>query len=487
MKNHYSTHLEIAESSPALADFSAQDPKIYLIENIATGPPDCRSNLSDLVEPIAASEAPGRSARAGGWRTGRLLRLAAFLLIAGSVPAASQSDSQLGSKLVGTFAVGPAEQGWSVALSADGNTAIMGGVTDNKLAGAAWVFTRSSGAWGQLGNKLVGAGAVGQGGQGFSVALSADGTIAIVGGPHDNSNTGAAWIYTRSGNLWTQQGSKLVGTGAAGKAAQGVSVALSADGNTALVGGTEDSSGAGAAWVFTRSGDLWVQHGSKLVGAGAVGIANQGSSVALSADGNTAVVGGPLDNSSTGAVWVYSRSGGAWIQHGSKLVGIGAVGQSGQGFSIALSGDGNTVIVGGLGDNSYTGAAWVYSRGGTAWTQQGGKLVGAGAVGTARQGHSVALSADGNTAIVGGPYDNSDIGAAWVYNRGRTVWTQQGDKLVGAAAVGNAQQGFSVALSADGSTAMAGGIADNRVAGAAWVHTRSGSAWSPIPAPALGF
>jgi hypothetical protein len=186
-------------------------------------------------------------------------------------------------------------------------------------------------------------------------------------------------------------------------------------------------------------------------------------------------------------VWVYTRSGGVWTQQGNKLVGTGAVGQAGQGFSIALSADGNAVIVGGLGDNSYTGAAWVFGRNGTTWTQQGNKLVGMGAVGIARQGHSVALSADGNSAMVGGPYDNSYIGAAWVYSRVGTVWSQQGNKLVGTGAVGRPEQGFSVALSADGSTAIAGGIADNRVTGAAWVHSRSGGVWIPTPAPALGF
>jgi len=70
----------------------------------------------------------------------------------------------------------------------------------------------------------------------------------------------------------------------------------------------------------------------------------------------------------TGAAWVFTRSGGGWTQQGSKLVGTGAVGNAGQGFSVALSADANTAIVGGVGDNSYTGAAWVYSRGGTVWT-----------------------------------------------------------------------------------------------------------------------
>ena len=95
-----------------------------------------------------------------------------------------------------------------------------------------------------------------------------------------------------------------------------------------------------------------------------------------------------------------------FIQQGGKLVGTGAVGQSLQGKSVAISGDGNTAIVGAYMDNGNTGAAWVYTRSGGVWTQQGAKLVGTGAVGSAYQGGAVALSADGNTAIVGGSFDH---------------------------------------------------------------------------------
>ena len=98
----------------------------------------------------------------------------------------------------------------------------------------------------------------------------------------------------------------LVGTGAVGFAAQGASVSLSADGNTAMVGGYDDNGGAGAAWVWTRSGGVWTQHGSKLVGTGAAGAAYQGASVSLSTDGNTAMVGGYSDNGGAGAVWVFT-------------------------------------------------------------------------------------------------------------------------------------------------------------------------------------
>jgi hypothetical protein len=175
--------------------------------------------------------------------------------------------------------------------------------------------------------------------QGNSVALSGDGNTAIVGGPRDNSQVGAAWVFTRSGGVWTQQGNKLLCNDANGSPQQGYSVALSGDGNTAIIGGPDDGAGGvGAACVFVRTGSVWSQQGGKLVGTGAVE-AHQGFSVALSADGNTALVGGIYDaNLSVGAAWVFTRSGGVWTQQGSKLVANDAVGDALQGSSVATMG-----------------------------------------------------------------------------------------------------------------------------------------------------
>ncbi|MFI5165188.1 MAG: WD40 repeat domain-containing protein [Thermoanaerobaculales bacterium] len=390
--------------------------------------------------------------------------------------------TQKGTKLVGTGAVGTAQQGASVAISADGNTAIVGGFGDDSTAGATWVYTRSGGVWSQQGNKLVGSGAAGAAWQ-MGAAISADGNTALICGAGDNSKAGAVWVFTRSGVVWSQQGSKLVGTGAVGTAVQqGYSAAISGDGSTAIVGGGGDNSNVGAVWVYTRSGGVWSQQGNKLVGTAAVGPALQGVSVAISADGNTAIVGGYRDNSNAGAAWVYTRSGGVWSQQGSKLVGTGAVGAANQGISVAISADGNTAIVGGYTDNSGVGAEWVFTRSGGVWSQQGNKLVGTGAVGTAGQGWSVTISADGNTAIVGGLLDNSKAGAVWVFTRSGGVWSQQGNKLVGTGAVGTAEQGSSVAISADGNTAIVGGWSDNSYAGAAWVFAAPYTyvAWVPV-------
>ena len=421
----------------------------------------------------------------------RIVMLACSLLAA---PAQAQF-SQQGPKLFGTGAVFVAEQGSSVSLSGDGNTAILGGFDDDNGVGAVWVYTRSGGVWSQQGPKLVGTGAIGPfgAGQGVSVSLSGDGNTAIVGGPYDDDFAGAAWVYTRSGGVWSQQ-AKLVGTGAVGPlgAEQGFSVSLSSDGNTAIVGGPLDNTNAGAAWVFTRSGSVWSQQGPKLFGTGAVGPfgngAEQGWSAALSGDGNTAIVGGLIDNDFAGAAWAFTRSGGVWSQQGPKLVGTGAVGAADQGSSVALTGDGNTAIVGGYRDGAGLGAAWVYTRSSGVWGQEA-KLVGTGAVGPLDpygQGVSVSLSGDGNTAIVGGDGDNGSAGAAWVYTRSGSVWSQRGPKLVGTGAAGAADQGSSVALSADGTTAIVGGLGDNGFAGAAWVYTQPVFAGTPGKANCYG-
>jgi hypothetical protein len=346
--------------------------------------------------------------------------------------------------------------GGSVALSGDGNTAFVGVAGDLPPYYFAYVYNVTPVAWSQLGCGL----ATGSPEAG-SLAVTPDGNTVALGaatiqvGPNAYS---LGLVFTRSGGTLSQQ-VDLIGSNVVGGPFGSV-VAISADGNTAIAGVALDSSLTGAAWVFTRSGGVWSQQGPKLVGTGAVGPAEQGWSVALSADGNTAIVAGGNDNNGIGAAWVFTRSNGVWTQQ-AKLVGSDAVGNAHQG-SVALSADGNTAIVGGGNDNAGTGAVWVFTRSGGQWTQQGSKLVGTGAVGKAGQGSSVALSADGNLAIVGGPYDNgaplgNEVGAAWLFARSDGSWSQLQELANnGEADFPQAFFGASVALSADGRTALVG-------------------------------
>ncbi|MCO5950471.1 cadherin-like beta sandwich domain-containing protein, partial [Mucilaginibacter flavidus] len=386
---------------------------------------------------------------------------------------------QQGGKIVATSGVNASSQvGHAVAISADGNTAV---AAINNIPGGVIVFTRQNGGWTQQA-MLSGTGGIGTASQGSAVAISADGNTVIFSAQTDASGKGAFWAFTRSNGVWTQQG-KLTGfDAAAGSPGSyfGSALALSADGNTALIGGTYDNSYHGAAWIFKRDGTgAWAQNGNKLTGTGATGNSFFGNAVALSGDGNTALVGGYNDNGRTGAVWVFVKNNVTWAQQGNKLTGAGTTGNYGEfGNAIALSADGNTALIGGYHDNNFAGAAWIFTRSNGAWAQQGNKLTPTGATGTNLVfGQSVGLSADGNLAVIGAPDDNNYKGATWVFRRNNSTWGQYGSKLTGGGEVVNnfqAGMGQSVAISADASTAFASDQTDNANAGAAW-------AFIPLP------
>jgi hypothetical protein len=157
--------------------------------------------------------------------------------------------------------------------------------------------------------------------------------------------------------------------------------------------------------VYPLRVDPFVQQGSKLTASDENGTGHFGGSVAVSADGGTALIGGPFDNNSAGAAWVFTRSGSTWTQQGSKLTASDENGTGQFGSRVALSADGNTALIGGIGDNSDVGAAWVFTRSGSTWTQQGSKLTASDESDPGYFGYSVALSSDGATAMIGDNHD----------------------------------------------------------------------------------
>ena len=405
----------------------------------------------------------------------------AALFVALLAPLDAQAQFAQQSELTASDEIGTGRLGHSVALSADGSTAIVGGYDDNSNVGAAWVYVRdNAGNWTQQ-QKLFAADTVGTNiFQGYSVSLSGDGNTALVGGENDNSGVGATWVYTRSSGTWTKK-AKLIGTGATGNANQGVAVALSSDGLTAIVGGSTDNTQIGAAWIFTFDGSNWNQVGGKLTPNDATGSPVFGQSVAISSDGTTAIIGGAGDNNTIGAAWVFILSTGSWIQQGSKLTGQVTSAVPAFGHSVGLSGDGNTAIVGAPDDANGDGTVTIFVCNGGVWSQQGPVLSASDANTGADQGESVALSADGNTAIIGGDFDRSFAGSAWIFVRSGGAWVQQGNKMFGTGAVGSGEQGYSAAISADGNTAIIGGLNDNSSAGAAWVFAQTPTVTSVSP------
>ncbi len=400
--------------------------------------------------------------------------------------------------------------GSSVALSGDGDLALVGAPSENGGIGAAFTFTRSeSGGWSQQGAPLTvpAAAAEGEGcsneisgeeteegeeaGEegaemhacyfGRSVALSEDGSTAVVGAPRENGNGGAVWIYTRSGSGWTQA-TQLDSPEPGLNRHFGVSVAVSADGDTIAVGAPLLR---GRVWVFARSGSNWVPVGSALAGAGEEGEGFFGHSVALSADGETVAVGAPGDNGKRGGAWVFSRSGAGWAQQGSKITAAGEVSEGRFGSSVALSGDGHTALVGARGNEDGVGAAWIYSESGGGWAQ-GAMLTGGGEA-SEGFGYSVALSANGASALIGAYEGEGGKGDAWLYERSSGTWGSQAQLGAKLTQRGAARYGSSVALSAEGRWRLLGGPFSEKI-GAVWVFgpRPSVTAVSPEGGPSDG-
>jgi hypothetical protein len=378
-----------------------------------------------------------------------------------------------------------AEQGDSVALSADGNTALVGapfyGVSGgHKGGGAVFVYVRTGSTW-SLQQKIVPKELREDAQVGAGVSLSADGNTALIGAPEyageGTSETyfGAAYVFTRSGTTWSEQ-QKLVGAGehSTEKARQGTAVALSADGKTALIGAEDNETGIGGAFVFTL-GTKWEQQGKILIGKHGTEIPLEGHSVALSGDGNTALIGGPKDeglskHKEEGSAWVFVRSGSTWSEQTQLPAGTKAGEEDAAGQAVALSADGNTALVGGPGYEHSNGAAWVYTRNGSTWSEQGEPLKGTDISSGPLFGDAVSLSEDGNTALIGGPADNVSFGAAWAFLRSGSEWAEP-EKLEGKGATEPPEEGWAVSLSGDGLTALVGAPA-YEAKGAVWVYAR---------------
>jgi hypothetical protein len=391
--------------------------------------------------------------------TGRLrillgVALLAVLVAAGPAPAIGAVPwavwSQDATLLPASSAVDD-NLGPSVALS--GDTAIVGAHGADNNTGAAYVFTRSGSVWSQTATLTAASGAAGDF-LGSSVALSGD--TAIVGAYGRNRFAGAAYVFTRSGSVWSQTATLTAASGAAGDFL-GISVALSGD--TAVVAARGRYSSTGAAYVFTRSGSTWSQTATLTASSAAAGD-YFGCSVAAS--GDTAVVGAFGRDGSTGAACVFTRSGSTWSQTATLTASSAAAGDY-FGSSVALLGD--TAIAGAIGRNVDTGAAYVFTRSGSVWSQTA-TLTAAGGATDDYFGYSAALS--GDAAIVGAYGRNRFTGAAYVFTRSGSTWSQTATLTASGGAMGD-YFGTSVALS--GSTAIAGAPGRNVYTGAAYVFS----------------
>jgi hypothetical protein len=249
-------------------------------------------------------------------------------------------------------------------------------------------------------------------------------------------------------------------------------------GNTIVVGAIEDENGTGAAYVYVGQGPDWDQQ-AKLVHPDGQFSDWFGYSVAL--DGDTLVVGCRADDDlgdNSGSAFVFVRDGTTWMQQAKLLANDGDAVDL---FGISVAIDGDTIVVGAIGDDDAAeraGAAYVFVRDGTTWTQQH-KFVAADGGRWDEFGTCVAI--DGDTAAVGsiGDDDQGDCaGAVYVYTRSGTTWTHHGKLTV---ADGATSDNFGMSVAIDGDMIVSGAPGDDDMgptSGSASVFVRSGTAWT---------
>ena len=333
-------------------------------------------------------------------------------------------------KLQASDAATNARFGWSVSISNDGNTAIAGArdadhdpwVTGS---GAAYVFTRSGTTWSQQA-KLEASDAESDDSFGWSVSISGDGDTAIVGAHEEDTtatDAGSAYIFTRSGTSWSQQ-AKIQSSDASATDYFGYYVSISNDGDTAIIGANYEDPipfNSGAAYIFTRSGTSWTQQ-AKLVASDAENGDQFGKSVYISGDGNTAIAGAYLEDATAynaGSAYIFTRSGTSWSQQ-AKIQAEDADASDGFGIQVCISNDGNTAVLSATADEEAgagAGSAYIFTRSGTTWSQQS-KIIGSDTEAGDDFGRGVSISGNGDTVIIGAPYEDtggSNAGSAYIF------------------------------------------------------------------------
>jgi hypothetical protein len=325
------------------------------------------------------------------------------------------SWTQIGDTILGEALTD--NSGWSVSLSEDGKTLAIGAYGNDGPGanfpniGQVRVFKLINSAWTQLGNDIYGEGI--NDNSGWSVSLSADGSIVAVGAYANDGNgsgSGHVRVYKLINSVWTQLGNDIDGEGINDNS--GCSVSLSADGSTVAIGAKNNDgngSNSGHVRVFSYSGSTWTQLGSDIDGEAAYDAS--GTAVSISSNGTVVAIGANSNDGNgtdAGHVRVFQYSSGTWTQVGADIDGEAANDFSG--WSVSLSSDASTVAIGAYGNDGNgtdAGHVRIYKNISGTWTQVDTDIDGEAA--GDNSGWSVSLSSDGSTVAIGAP-DNDDNG-----------------------------------------------------------------------------
>ncbi len=383
---------------------------------------------------------------------------------------------------------GAAQDRFGASVAIDGDTALIGAnfanVGGNERQGAAYVFVRNGSNWTQQAKLVVGDGQTYQQ-AGGKVALS--GNTAVV--PIHRK----VYVFVRSGATWTEQ-AVLEPQGSAGYGFGSNDVAI--DGNTIAVGArlarNDADQAVGGVYIFVRSGETWTQQ-ARILPEGATAFTGVGRALALHGDrllagASSEAVSG---DEARGAAYLFVRNGEAWSQEAKLVASNGAAGDS-FGEAVALQGD--QALIGapavGVNGNEEQGAVYLFSRSGGSWVQMAALSPDDGKA-KDRYGAAVALDNDpalgGTVLLVGiGRFFQKKKGAAYVYSGSGQSWVQEA-KLE--PADGASGDNFGLAVALDGGRALIGAnfhdVNGNDKQGATYIYEIVEPAAEPTATPTV--
>lgn len=332
---------------------------------------------------------------------------------------------------------------------------------------------------------------------GVSVALSADGNTALIGADgttlSGNDAAGMAYVFTRTNGVWsTTPAQSFVDPVGAQNDVFGESVSLSGDGSTAIISAVGTNNDAGVVYVFTRTNGVWSSTPTQTF-ADPVGTAGDqfGVRVALSGDGSTALIGANgttvLGKRFVGAAYVYTRSNGSWPNTPTYSLADPVNDNDGFGSAVALSSDGSIALVGADGTTvsgkNVAGAAYIFTRTNGVWSSSPTyTFTDPRVISGDSFGASVALSSDGTVALIGaasGPPNGVNVGAVYVYAQSDGIWpSAPTQSFIDPLNNANDDFGWSIALSSDGATALIGAYGG---VGAAYAYVQNNGIWPDTP------
>ena len=262
-----------------------------------------------------------------------------------------------------------------------------------------------------------------------SLDITPDGQFLVVGASNNSntaSNAGNTRVFHFMSGSWIQIGSDI--NGIADSDLQGSSVAISDDGQTIVIGAYQNDNGennAGSVYVYNFDGTNWVQLGSTI--SGTLSSENRGKHVDISGDGS---IISTSDAGNKVGVNFYQYNGTDWVAYGNDIT------VNDMYYTIDLSSDGNSLIIGdnyGNGNNGYgSGFVQVYTNIAGVWTLKGDTIWGDAAFD--HLGTSVAINNDGSQIIISATNNDStanNAGQVKVFNFNGTNWTQKGNDLYG--------------------------------------------------------